>query len=376
MATAKRDYYEVLSVERSASEEDIKKAFRRLAFQYHPDRNKEPDAEARFKEVNEAYEVLSDPEKRARYDRYGTVDGPEGLGRGFEGFEGFSGFGDIFDAFFGGAATRTRQGPQPGRDLRYALEIDFVEAVFGTQKELELQRHERCSRCRGRGMEPGTELTRCSTCNGAGEVRRVQQSLFGQFVNVVICPTCHGEGQRIATPCTQCNGQGHELQTRRIAVKLPQGVDEGTQVRINGEGEAGYRGAPAGNLYVHLSVRPHKNFSRRGDDILYAFSLNLVQAALGATVTVPTLEGPQELKVPPGTQFGEQFRLKGKGAPHLRSGARGDQIVTVKVVVPDKLTDQQRQLLQELASTFPGGEDLKEEDDKGLLDKIKDALGG
>ena len=374
MATKKRDFYEVLEIERTASEEDIKKAFRRLAFQYHPDRNKESDAEARFKEINEAYGVLSDPEKRSRYDRYGTVDGAE-TGRGFEGFEG-RGFGDIFDAFFGGSSTRTRQGPLQGQDLQYRVTLDMEEAIFGVEKQLDVQRRERCVNCRGAGAEPGTQPVRCQVCNGRGEVRRVQESLFGQFVNVATCSTCQGEGQRIGSPCTKCRGRGHEVQSRRIGVKIPPGVDEGTQVRVTGEGEAGLRGGPPGNLYVMISLRPHKLFRRRGDDILYTLPINVIYATLGGTASVPTLDGPDELKIPAGAQFGEQFRLKGKGVPNVRSGVRGDQVVMLKVVVPDKLTDEQRKLLLAFSRTFPGGEALQDEEDKGVLDKLKDFLVG
>lgn len=377
MATAKRDYYEVLGVERSATEEDIKRAFRKLAMQYHPDRNKEADAETRFKEVNEAYEVLSDPDKRARFDRFGTVDGADGFGRGFEGADAFTGFGDIFDAFFGGqGANRNRQGPTQGRDLRYAIEIDFEEAVFGTEKEIELTRREHCEHCQGRGMEPGTQLARCPACNGSGEVRRVQQSLFGQFVNVVACPTCHGEGQRIVTPCTECKGAGQTTKGRRIAVKVPAGIDNGQQLRLTGEGEAGGKGGPAGSLYVVFSVRDHPEFDREGEHILYTMPINFVEATLGVTASVPTLDGPTELKIPAGTQFGQQFRIKGKGVPHVRTGIRGDEIVTVHVVVPDKLSEEQKVLLKQLAQTFPEMGKIGDEDDKGFLDKLKGALGG
>jgi len=375
MATAKRDYYEVLGIERGASEEEIKKAFRKLAFQYHPDRNKEANAEARFKEVNEAYEILSDSEKRASYDRYGP-EGVNGSGRGFEGFEGFGGFGDIFDAFFGGSATRGRQGPAAGSDLRYHMEITFEQAVFGVEKEVEIQRRELCARCRGARSEPGTQMARCTTCNGSGEVRRAQQSIFGQFVNVVTCPACRGQGQRITNPCTQCQGSGSEQRVKKIAVKIPAGVDTGNQLRLTGEGDAGTGGGPAGNLYVAISVREHEIFTREDDSILVELDLNIAQAALGATMTVPTVDGPAEVKIPPGTESGELFRLRGKGVPHLHDSKRGDELVKVRVDIPSTLTEEQRRLLTELAKTFdPAGAGVSQED-KGLFGKLKDALGG
>ncbi|MEK7214347.1 MAG: molecular chaperone DnaJ [Chloroflexota bacterium] len=375
MATAKRDYYEVLGIARGASEEEIKKAFRKLAFQFHPDRNKETSAEARFKEINEAYEILSDSEKRASYDRYGP-EGVNGSGRGFEGFEGFGGFGDIFDAFFGGTATRGRQGPAAGSDLRYHMEITFEEAVFGVEREIEIQRRELCSRCRGARSEPGSQMARCTTCNGSGEVRRAQQSIFGQFVNVVTCAACRGQGQRITNPCTQCQGSGSEQRTKRIAVKIPAGVDSGNQLRLSGEGDAGARGGPAGNLYVAISVQEHEFFTREDDNILVELQLNLAQAALGATLTVPTIEGPAEIKIPPGTESGELFRLRGKGVPHLQGSKRGDELVKVRVDIPNQLTDEQRRLLTELAKTFEPIGGPSSQEDKGLFGKLKDVLGG
>ncbi len=374
MATAKRDYYEVLGVERNASEEEMKKAFRKLAFQYHPDRNKEPEAEARFKEINEAYEVLSDPEKRQRYDQFGPDGVNGGGGAGFEGFQGFEGFGDIFDAFFGGTAARTRQGPQQGRDLRVQVSLTFEESVFGAEKPVQVQRSERCERCRGNRCEPGSQPARCATCNGSGEVRRVQSSIFGQFVNVATCPTCQGDGQRIDTPCTQCKGTGRERHVRTLSVKIPAGVEDGTQVRLTSEGEAGTRGGPAGSLYVYLAVAEHPLFTREGDDLLMPLDLNVAQAALGTTITFNTLDGQHTLHVPAGTQTSDTFRVKAKGVPHLRANGRGDLLVTAQVTVPEKLTDEQKRLFAALAATFDGS--APPDDDKGLLGKIKDALGG
>ena len=374
MATTKRDYYEVLGVDRNASEEDLKRAFRKLAFQYHPDRNKDSDAEARFKEINEAYEILSDTEKRSSYDRFGPDGVQGGFGRGFEGFEGFNGFGDIFDAFFGGTGSRGRQGAQPGSDLRTQIDLDFEEAVFGAEKQIEVDRYERCSRCAGKRSEPGSQPAKCTACNGSGEVRRVQQSIFGQFVNVATCSSCRGEGVRIATPCTQCRGAGKEHKPKKVMVKIPPGVDSGTQLRLSGEGDAGGRGGPPGNLYVAIAVRTHQHFERRNDDILHTLVVNLAQASLGTTAAVPTVDGDVEMRIPAGTQSGQVFRLRGKGVPHLQSSGRGDQLVTVRVIIPSELTDEQKRLLAELGKTFHAQGNPK--DDKGFLGKIIDALAG
>ena len=375
--TIKRDYYQVLGVGRSASEEEIKRSYRRLAFQYHPDRNKDPQAETQFKEINEAYEVLSDPEKRSTYDRYGHDGLNPGGGRGFDGFDTFSGFGDIFDAFFGGASTRTRQGQERGRDLQCDLNITFDEAVFGTEKELEIERVENCSRCRGQRGEPGTQPQRCAVCNGSGQIRRVQQSVLGQFVNVVVCVQCRGEGRVIATPCAQCRGSGREHKSHHLQVKIPAWVDSGSQIRLSGEGDSGARGGPPGNLYISINVQPHQYFRRDGDNILYTLPINFAQASLGDEVEVPTLEGTTTVKIAPGTQTGKSYRLRGKGVPNVHTGHRGDQILTVFVVTPDSLTDQQKQLLKELAKTLevPSNPSYQS-NGKGFFDKLKEVLSG
>ena len=356
----KRDYYEVLGIARNATDEDIKKAFRKLAFKYHPDHNREDGGTGeKFKEVNEAYEVLSDPEKRAAYDRFGH-GGTEGLfGRGFEGFN-FSGFGDIFEAFFSGAtSTAARRGPQRGADLSYNIPITFEEAAFGCEKEVNILRTENCSLCQGTGSRPGTKPNRCPNCNGTGQVRRVQQIIFAHFANVSICPQCHGEGRIITEPCPQCRGTGKQKQKRSISVKIPAGVDNGTHIRLSREGQAGERGGSSGDLYITLSVKQHEFFTRDGDDIICELPINFAQAALGAEVEVPTLEDKTKLKVPAGSQTGHLFRLKNKGIPHLHSRGRGDQFVTLKVVTPDSLTKKQRQLLEELAETLgPSQEQL------------------
>jgi len=375
MATTKRDYYEVLGVGRNASSEEIKRAFRRLAMKYHPDRNKEDGAEAKFKELGEAYEVLADPEKRTAYDRYG-LSGLKGFefGRPFEGFD-FGGFGDIFEAFFGGSMGSRRRQPQRGADRRVDIEIDFEEAVFGCEREVEVNRIELCNRCGGRGAEPGSQLTRCSTCEGSGEVRRVQRNFFGQFVNVATCSQCSGEGQIITEPCKECRGSGRERRKRELAVKIPAGVDDGSQMRLSGEGDAGFLGGSPGNLYIILNVRSHPIFQRQEDDLTYELPINFAQAALGDQSEVPTLDGgrPYSLKIPPGTQSGKVFVLKGKGVPHLRGNGRGDLLVRVNVVVPTELTAEQRRLLEQLAHSF--GSPSPNDGDQGIIGKIKDALG-
>ncbi len=367
----KRDYYEVLGVARGASEDEIKKAFRKLAFQYHPDRNKEKGAEARFKEINEAYEVLSDPEKRQVYDRFGHAG--VGAGVGANGDFGNFGFGasfaEIFEQFFGGATSQTRRAAgQRGADIRYELTISFEDAVFGCQKEIEVPRWENCSACRGTGAQPGTQTQRCSTCQGTGEIRRVQQSIFGQFVNVMVCDRCRGEGKVITTPCSTCRGQGRVRNNRRVVVNIPAGVDDGINVRVTGEGEVSSRGGTPGNLYVSLTVKPHPIFKRQGNDIIYELPLSFTQAALGAEVPVDTLEGKTTIKIPPGTQSGSSFRLKGMGVPVVHSTARGDQHVIVKVVTPRNLTKRQQELLKEFA------EIEAQQNERNIFEKIKDAF--
>jgi molecular chaperone DnaJ len=377
MATdQKQDYYDLLGVPRSAAADELKKAYRRLAMQFHPDRNKEASAEARFKEVAEAYEVLSDPEKRAVYDRFGHAGmngGADGFARGFEGF-GFGGLGDIFDAFFGGAQTRTQRGPARGADVRRSITIAFEEAVFGVDKEIEVQTAELCSVCNGLRAEPGTQPERCTQCNGSGEVRRAQQSIFGQFVNVTMCDRCRGEGRVFPHPCKNCRGSGREKAKRRLSVKIPAGVDHGAQMRLSNEGELGGQGGPRGNLYLQIAVKPHDVFERNEDDLLLELELNFAQVALGDEIAVPTIDGePHELRIPAGTQTGEMFVVRGKGVPHLRSSGRGDMIVRANVVTPKNLSKDQKELLKQLAKSM--GSEVNAPEDKGLIGKLKDALG-
>jgi molecular chaperone DnaJ len=376
MATEqKQDYYDVLGVGRTASQEDLKKAFRKLAMEYHPDRNKDDGAEARFKQVNEAYEVLSDPEKRAMYDRFGHAgaSGENPFARGFDGF-GFGGLGDIFDAFFGGSQTRAQRGPMRGADLRRSITITFEEAVFGVEREVEVQTAEMCTVCNGLRAEPGTEPERCPTCSGSGEIRRVQQSIFGQFVNVAMCDRCRGEGRIVSHPCKNCRGTGREKRKRKLSVKIPGGVDSGSQMRLSGEGEIGANGGPRGNLYLQINVKQHEVFRRDEDDLLVELDLNFAQVALGDEVSVPTIDGEaHELRVPAGTQTGELFVVRGKGVPHLRGGGRGDMIVRANVITPKNLTKEQKDLLKQLAESM--GADGTPQEDRGFMGKIKDALG-
>jgi len=356
----KRDYYEILGVPRNATDEEIKRAYRRLAFKYHPDHNHDDGAEEKFKEINEAYEVLSDASKRATYDHFGHSGTDGFFARGFEGFD-FGGFGDIFDAFFGGMTYAARHAPQRGADLHFKITISFEEAAFGCKKEIDIKRIELCSLCRGTGARPGSQPSRCPRCNGTGQVRRVERSLFGRFINTAICEQCQGEGKIITELCPQCRGAGREKQQRRISFEIPAGVEDGSRIRLSGEGDAGMRGGSPGDLYVTLSVLKHEFFTREGDDIIYELPINFAQAALGAEVEVPTLYGKTKLNIPPGTQTGEEFRLKNKGIAHLRRNGHGDQIVRLRVVTPESLTKEQRKLFQELASTL---NPIKEKDSK------------
>lgn len=382
MAT-KRDYYDVLGVARSASKEELKKAYRRMARQYHPDVNDDPEASERFKEISEAYEVLSDDQKRAAYDRFGHAGVNAGAG-GFSGFDasGFGSVADIFEEFFGGgfgSTRRRRGGPRRGADLRYDLTISFEEAVFGVEKEIEIRRPEVCDRCSGSGAEPGTQPITCTMCNGSGEVRRVQQSILGSFVNVTSCPNCQGTGEIITEPCRECSGQKQVQRTVRKKVKVPPGVDNDTQIRLTGEGAPGVAGGPPGNLFVVLHVRKHEFFERRGDDIFMDLQINVAQAALGDEIKVPSLDGDEAISIPAGTQSGKVFKLRGKGVPRLdRSGrgtpmGRGDQHVIIQVAIPKNLSEKQRTLFEDLAKTL--GSEVVPQREKGILGQLRDALG-
>jgi molecular chaperone DnaJ len=375
LAQTKRDYYDILGVQRDADDAALKRAFRKLARQYHPDVNRDAGAEASFKEISEAYEVLNDPQKRQLYDQYGHA-GVNGAGADFGNFGGFGSFSDIFEQFgsiFGGATQTTgRRGQQRGADLRYDLSITFEEAAFGCEKELSIPRLETCAHCTGKGAEPGSEMKRCPQCNGTGEVRRVQQSFFGQFVNVTVCNRCRGEGQIISSPCKECRGEGRIQTTKKLAVKIPPGVDNDQQIRMTGEGEAAPRAGTQGNLYVVLTVKPHAFFKRDGADIHLELPLTFPQAALGDQVEVPTIDGKEKLTIPPGTQTGKVFRLRDKGVPRLRSMGRGDQYVTVTLRTPTSLSARERELYEELA-TIPYSQG--EGHDRGFFSKVKDSLG-
>ncbi len=373
---AQKDYYEILGVQRSATPDELKTAFRNLARQYHPDVNKSPDAEERFKEINEAYAVLSDADKRAAYDRYG-VEGLNGMG-GIPNYADID-LSDILEGLFGfgfgggGASRRSRNAPRRGADLSTVLQLTFEEAVFGTDKEIEITRDETCSACHGSGSEPGSGPTRCTTCNGQGEVRTVRQSIFGSMVQVVTCPSCGGKGEVISSPCKTCRGRGLERRTIRKVVTIPPGVDNGTQLRLGGEGQPGLNGGPNGNLYIEMRVANHQFFRRRQNDILLDLNINIAQAVLGAEIEVPTLDGPSRLKIPAGTQPGKVFTLKNKGVPQLRGSGRGDQHVVVSVEIPTKLSAEQRKLFEDLAQTL--GSEVRPQE-KSFMDILKEVLGG
>ena len=372
---AQRDYYEVLGVSRSATQDELKAAFRRLARQYHPDVNDSPDAEERFKEINEAFAVLSDEQRRGAYDRYGHegVRGPNGMPNFTVDFSDFADiFGDLFGfGGFGRTSQRARNAPRRGADLQYRLDLTFEEAVFGVEKEIEITRDELCGTCNGSGAEPGTSPVRCSTCNGSGEVRRTRQTILGSMVQVTTCPTCNGQGETISTPCHTCKGRGLERRNRKKVISVPAGVDSGTQIRLAGEGQPGINGGPNGNLFIAIKVKAHKYFRRREYDVLLDLNVNIAQATLGADVEIPTVDGPTMLKIPNGTQPGKILRLRGKGIPKLRGSGRGDQLVVINVEVPVNVNNDQRQLFEQLAESL--GSEVRPQE-RGFLDWLKEAL--
>lgn len=371
-----RDYYEILGVDRGASADDLKSAFRTLARKYHPDINKDHDAEEKFKEINEAYAILSDPEKRAAYDRYGHA-GLNGMG-GMPDFSTID-LSDLFSEFFGfggmggGRSRKARNAPRRGQDLGQKLSLTFEEAVFGVEKTLEFERDETCTVCRGSGAEPGTTPGRCTTCDGKGEVRQVRQTFLGSMVQVATCPACSGSGELITNPCKQCRGRGQERKRVKKTVSVPAGVDSGTQIRLAGEGQPGTHGGPNGNYYVEMEVKPHTFFTRRQNDILLNLSINIAQAVLGAEIDVPTVDGKSKLRIPAGTQPGKVFTLRGKGVPFLKSSGRGDELVFINVDIPQKLEEKQRLLFEELAATL--GTEVKPQE-RSFMDWLKEAIGG
>jgi molecular chaperone DnaJ len=372
---AQRDYYEVLGVSRSATQDELKVAFRRLARQYHPDVNDSPDAEERFKEINEAFAVLSDEQRRGAYDRYGHegVRGPNGMPNFTVDFSDFADiFGDLFGfGGFGRTSQRARNAPRRGADLQYRLDLTFEEAVFGVEKEIEITRDELCGTCNGSGAEPGTSPVRCSTCNGSGEVRRTRQTILGSMVQVTTCPACNGQGETISTPCHTCRGRGLERRNRKKIISVPAGVDSGTQIRLAGEGQPGVNGGPNGNLFIAIKVKAHKYFRRREYDVLLDLNVNIAQATLGADVEIPTVDGPTMLKIPNGTQPGKILRLRGKGIPKLRGNGRGDQLVVINVEVPVNVNNDQRQLFEQLAESL--GSEVRPQE-RGFLDWLKETL--
>ena len=355
------DYYETLGVSRGANDEEIRRAFRKKAMEFHPDRNRTPGAEDAFKEINEAYQVLSDQDKRARYDRFGHAGVNGGSERPFDGADFFGGFGDIFDSFFGGAGARSASQPRAGDDIQQRITLTFEEAVFGCERDVDIVRIEPCQHCSGAGNEPGTPIVACVTCAGSGQVRRAQRSVFGQFAVTTPCPACNGAGRTIATPCSGCRAQGVERRRRTRTVTIPAGVDDGMQVRITGEGSAGSNGGPPGNLYVQVRVQEHPVFWREDFDLVHRLPINIAEASLGVSKPIPTLDGdPVELEIPSGTQSGSYFRVRGKGVPHLRRNGRptdrrGDLRVLVDVDIPAKLNKYQRQLLSDLEYSFTHG---------------------
>ena len=371
--TTQKNYYQVLGVSHTASQEEIRTSFRKLALEFHPDRNKDPKAKAKFKEINEAYQILSDPSKRAEYDRFGASGvGNSQRARGFEGADPFGGFGDIFDAFFDAFGNRSHAAPQNGADILTEMTISFEDAVFGAGQDLEINRVEPCSRCKGDGSEPGSQPSQCPNCRGMGQVTRAQRSIFGQFNQVSVCTQCKGKGRIIINPCQNCRSSGREKRQRKITVQIPAGVENGIQVCLPQGGSTGVNGGEPGDLYINLHVQPHEIFQRQDHEILYELPINIAEAVLGIEINIPTLSGNENLRIPEGTQAGTVFRIKGKGVPYSQnSKRRGDQLVVVNVVTPRKINGRQRELFKELADTL--GDSSNES--KGWLGKIRESLG-
>lgn len=384
MATT-RDYYEILGLSKDTSAEDIKKTYRKLALKYHPDRNKEAGAEEKFKEISEAYAVLSDPEKRAQYDRLGHagIDGQYSAEDIFRNAD-FSGFGDIFEMFFGGGRRGGPMGPRRGSDLQYDFYIAFEEAAFGVHKDIDIQRTERCSKCFGTGAKEGTSPKRCPTCGGAGQVRMTRSGLGMQFVSTTACSTCHGRGQIIESPCPVCNGAGRIRNKRKITVNVPAGADSGMTLRLSGEGDSGETGGSPGDLYVVLHVMEHRYFKRVDYDVVSELPISFAQAALGEDVMVDTLYGKVKMNVPSGTQTHSVFRLRDKGIQHMQGHGKGDQLVRVTIKTPTKLTPEQKELLRQFEYLSNGKKSEGNEKDrnekfkksKGLFEKVKDVFEG
>lgn len=379
---ANKDYYQILGINKDASQEEIKKAFRKLAFKYHPDSNPDnkEEAEKKFKEIGEAYAILSDPDKRAKYDQFGTADTPD-FGAGFdfrdifgEGMGDFGSFSDIFESFFGGGGRRTyrRDRATKGANLRYDLEITLKEAAFGAEKKIEIPAREDCSNCQGSGAEPGTTKKSCPDCNGSGEIRTAQNTIFGQTINIQSCPRCKGEGTIVEKPCNVCHGTGKIKKRKTINIKIFAGVESGHRLRLAGLGEPGENGGPPGDLFVVLYVKEHPVFKRSGSDIYCEHKISLTKAILGGETTVPTLEGKVKMKIPAGTQSGTIFRLRGKGAYVLGTKNRGEENVKVLVEIPKNLNAKAKKIVYELAQEM--GEDLEKIGEKNIFEKVRDSF--
>ncbi|HEX7064843.1 MAG TPA: molecular chaperone DnaJ [Bacillales bacterium] len=375
---SKRDYYEVLGVGKDASEDEIKKAYRKLARKYHPDVNSGEDSAEKFKEAKEAYETLKDSQKRAQYDQFGHAGPNQGFGggQGFGGAGDFGGFGDIFDMFFGGGGSSRRDpnAPRQGADLQYTMELEFEEAAFGKETDVRIPREEECATCSGSGARPGTKPETCSHCHGSGQLNIEQDTPFGRVVNRRVCNHCSGSGKIIKEKCSTCHGKGTVRKQNKIHIKVPAGVDEGQQIRVPGKGESGVNGGPPGDLFVVFRVKPHEFFERDGDDIYFVMPCTFPQVALGDEIEVPTLHGKVKLKIPAGTQTGTSFRLRGKGIQNVRGYGQGDQHVKVRVVTPKKISDRQRELLKELAEI--SGDELADESHNTFFSKMKRAFKG
>ncbi|WAA10366.1 molecular chaperone DnaJ [Fervidibacillus albus] len=372
---SKRDYYEVLGVSKDATKEEIKRAYRKLSKKYHPDINKAPDADEKFKEITEAYEVLSDEQKRAQYDQFGHADPNQGFGGFGQGDFGGFGFDDIFETFFGGGRSRRRDpnAPKQGADLQYTMNLTFEEAVFGKETDIEIPREEDCSTCHGTGAKPGTKPETCPHCHGTGQMSTEQSTPFGRIVNRRVCYHCNGTGKIVKEKCPTCHGSGKVKKRKKIHIKIPAGIDDGQQLRVAGQGEPGVNGGPPGDLYIVFYVKSHEFFQREGDDIYCEVPITFVQAALGDEIEVPTLNGKVKLKIPAGTQTNTKFRLRGKGVQNVRGNGVGDQHITVKIVTPTKLTEKQKQLLREFAEI--SGQTIDEQEDS-FFGKMKRAFKG
>ncbi|WP_033828369.1 molecular chaperone DnaJ [Bacillus andreraoultii] len=377
---SKRDYYEVLGLEKNATKDEIKRAYRKLSKKYHPDINKEPGADEKFKEITEAYEVLSDDNKRAQYDQFGHAGSNQDFGGygGFGGFGdagGFGGFEDILNTFFGGGGSRRRNpnAPRQGADLQYTMTLSFEEAVFGKETDIEIPREEECHTCHGTGAKPGTKPEECPYCHGSGQISSEQNTPFGRVVNRRVCHHCSGTGQIIKEKCSTCHGTGKVKKRKKIHVNIPAGIDDGQQLRVAGQGEPGVNGGPSGDLYIVFYVKEHEFYERDGNDIYCEMPITFAQAALGDEIEVPTLYGKVKLKIPAGTQTNTRFRLRGKGVKSVRSTVTGDQHVIVRIVTPTKLTEKQKQLLREFAEI--SGKTPDEQSDS-FFEKVKRAFKG